>query len=98
MTVQVHDNGGTATGVDTSAAQTFTITTTAVTNTPPTISNITDRTILEDANTGAVAFTVGDGQTAVGQPDGEWQLVEHDAGAERATSCSVAAVPAARSR
>jgi len=35
-------------------------------NTPPTISDITDRTINEDANTGAVAFTVGDAQTAAG--------------------------------
>ena len=35
MTVQLHDNGGTANGgVDTSAAQTFTITVTAVNDAP----------------------------------------------------------------
>ncbi len=33
-------------------------------NTAPTISNIADQTINEDSNTGALAFTVGDGQTA----------------------------------
>ncbi len=35
-------------------------------NTPPTISDILDRAIDEDANTGAIGFTIGDGQTAVG--------------------------------
>jgi hypothetical protein len=34
-------------------------------NTAPTISDITDRAINEDANTGAIAFTVGDAETAV---------------------------------
>src|SRR5262249_33661195 len=50
-------------GVNQSAIQTFTITITSA-NTPPTISNVTNRTINEDANTGAVAFTIGDAQTA----------------------------------
>lgn len=36
------------------------------TNTPPTISGIADRTVNEDAATGAVAFTVSDAQTAAG--------------------------------
>jgi hypothetical protein len=35
-------------------------------NTPPTISNITDRTISKNGTTGAVAFTVGDAETAAG--------------------------------
>jgi hypothetical protein len=35
-------------------------------NTAPTISNITDRSTLEDASTGAIAFTVGDAETAAG--------------------------------
>src|SRR6185369_10474385 len=35
-------------------------------NTAPTISDITDRGINEDANTGAIAFTVGDAETAAG--------------------------------
>ena len=41
------------------------LTVTAV-NDAPTISNITDRTINEDAGTGAVAFTIGDAETAAG--------------------------------
>jgi PKD repeat protein len=35
-------------------------------NTAPTISNIADRTITEDANTGLIAFTIGDSETAAG--------------------------------
>lgn len=35
-------------------------------NNPPTISNIVDQTISEDGNTGALAFTVGDADTAAG--------------------------------
>lgn len=35
-------------------------------NTAPTISNIADQTINEDASTAAVAFTIGDGETAAG--------------------------------
>ena len=63
VSVQVHDNGGTANGgVDTSAVQTFTITVTSP-NTAPTISNIANQTINEDGNTGAVTFTIGDAQT-----------------------------------
>jgi plastocyanin len=36
----------------------------ATTNTPPTISTINARTINEDTSTGAIAFTIGDAQTA----------------------------------
>ena len=48
----------------TSAVQTFTITVSA--NTPPTISDILDRSTNEDTATTAIAFTVGDAETAVG--------------------------------
>ena len=83
VSVRVQDNGGTANGgVNQSAIQTFTITITSA-NTPPTISNITNRTILEDANTGAVTFTIGDAQTAGEQPGGDGDVVEHGAGAQR---------------
>lgn len=34
-------------------------------NTPPTMSDVSDQTINEDANTGALAMTVGDAETAV---------------------------------
>jgi len=37
-----------------------------VINTAPTISDITNRTINEDTNTGAIAFIIGDAQTAAG--------------------------------
>jgi hypothetical protein len=36
------------------------------TDDPPTISNIADRSVNEDTSTGAVAFTVGDAETAAG--------------------------------
>ena len=49
VTVQIHDNGGTANGgVDTSVAQTFTITVTAV-NDVPSFTKGSDITVLEDA-------------------------------------------------
>jgi YVTN family beta-propeller protein len=38
----------------------------SATNTAPTISNIADRSTLEDTGTGAIAFTVGDAETAAG--------------------------------
>ncbi|WP_437205752.1 sugar-binding protein [Planctomicrobium sp. SH664] len=38
----------------------------APTNTAPTISDITNRTINEDSSTGAISFTIGDAQTAPG--------------------------------
>ncbi|MBE2215805.1 MAG: hypothetical protein IAE82_18165 [Opitutaceae bacterium] len=38
--------------------------TTAPVNTAPTISNLADRTINEDGSTGAIAFSIGDAQTA----------------------------------
>src|SRR5207245_1222344 len=48
VTVQVHDTGGTTNGgVDTSAAQTFTITVTAV-NDAPSFTKGADQTVLED--------------------------------------------------
>jgi ELWxxDGT repeat protein len=59
ITVTVTDaNSGTA-------SDTFLLTVNSV-NDPPTITDITNQTINEDANTGALAFTVGDGETAAG--------------------------------
>ena len=58
VTLTVNDGTGTA-------ATSFNVTVTA-SNTAPTISNIADRSTLEDTATGAVAFTVGDGETAAG--------------------------------
>ncbi len=57
ITVRVSD--GVLTTTDT-----FLLTVTAV-NDPPTVSDIANRTIHEDANTGAVAFTIGDVDTAL---------------------------------
>src|SRR5207244_2069245 len=55
VSVQIHDNGGTANGgVDTSAAQTFTITVTAV-NDAPSFTKGEDQTILEDAGAQSVS-------------------------------------------
>src|SRR5207237_930128 len=55
VTVQLHDNGGVANGgVDTSAAQTFTITVTAV-NDAPSFTKGADQTVLEDAGAQTVA-------------------------------------------
>ena len=56
ITVTVSD--GTATTSDT-----FVLTINAV-NDPPTLTDITDQTINEDANTGARAFTIGDMETS----------------------------------
>src|SRR5207247_2440603 len=54
-TVQLHDNGGTANGgVDTSAAQTFTITVTAV-NDAPSFTKGANQTALEDGGAQTVA-------------------------------------------
>jgi hypothetical protein len=47
-----------------STSDSFLLTVTAPINTPPTISDIADRTINEDGNTGAVPFIIGDAQTA----------------------------------
>ena len=58
ITLTVNDGTGTA-------ATSFNVTVTA-SNTAPTISNITDRSTAEDTGTGAIAFTVGDGETAAG--------------------------------
>jgi hypothetical protein len=46
-------------------SDTFLLTVTSV-NDAPTISNITDRTTNEDTGTGAIAFTIGDVETAAG--------------------------------
>ncbi|HLY13451.1 MAG TPA: Ig-like domain-containing protein [Candidatus Limnocylindrales bacterium] len=54
VSVQIHDDGGTANGgVDTSAIQTFTITVTLV-NQAPTFTKGSDQTVLEDAGPVAV--------------------------------------------
>src|SRR5205823_11306153 len=47
------------------ASDTFVLTVNAG-NTAPTISDIANRTIDEDTSTGALSFTVGDGETAAG--------------------------------
>ena len=62
VTVRIHDDGGTANGgVDTSAAQTFTITVTAV-NDEPTLNAIADRSVNEDAAEQTVALAgIGSG-------------------------------------
>jgi len=55
VTVQVHDNGGTANGgADTSASQTFTITVTAV-NDAPSFTKGADQTVAEDSGAATVA-------------------------------------------
>ncbi len=66
VTVSVTDSGGTANGgVATSGIQTFTINVSPV-NDAPSIGAISDRTINEDASTGAISFSIGDIDTAVG--------------------------------
>jgi hypothetical protein len=60
ITVTVND-GQTS---NNTVVRTFTVNVTAV-NDAPTISTITDRTINEDSNTGAISFTIGDVETAV---------------------------------
>jgi hypothetical protein len=57
ITVSVSDGSLTAT-------DTFVLTVTAPANTAPTISNVTDRTVTTGTSTGAIAFTIGDAQTA----------------------------------
>src|SRR6185369_7104998 len=47
------------------ASDSFVLTVNAV-NTGPTISDVADQTIDEDTSTGALSFTVGDGETAAG--------------------------------
>src|SRR2546426_6482513 len=67
VTVQVHDNGGTTNGgVDTSAAQTFTITVTPV-NDPPTVSiaGSSSKSTNEDTVLGPLTVTVSDVDNAV---------------------------------
>lgn len=59
MTLTVTDAGGLT------ATDTFTITVEAVNgvNTPPTITDVTDRTIPAGGSTGPIPFTVGDAET-----------------------------------
>ena len=52
-------------------------------NDAPTIANVANQTINEDAATGAAGFTVGDVETAAGSLTLTGTFVEHDAGAER---------------
>src|SRR5207253_10688135 len=67
VSVQIHDNGGTANGaVDTSAVQTFTITVTDV-NDAPSFTKGADETVLEDSglhtvNGWATAINAGPGK------------------------------------
>jgi hypothetical protein len=49
-----------------SVAKIVQLTATAPANTAPTISNITDRAVNQNTGTGAIAFTVGDGETPAG--------------------------------
>jgi type IV pilus assembly protein PilY1 len=59
VTISLSDDGGTANGgVDTSADQTFTITVTAVNDTPAITLAIADQTFNEEGNTGLLPFTV----------------------------------------
>ena len=74
ITVTVSD--GTA-----STNETFVLTVTAV-NDAPTITAIADQTIAEDGTTGALAFTVGDVETAAGGLTVTAVSIEHDAGAD----------------
>lgn len=48
------------------ASDTFDFVVSAPANTPPTITDIANQTISEDGNTGALAFTIGDAETAAG--------------------------------
>ncbi len=70
VTVKLHDNGGTANGgVDTSAAQTMTITVTAV-NDAPSFTGGGDRTVLENAGAQSIngwATSISDGPLESGQ-------------------------------
>jgi hypothetical protein len=72
VTVRIHDNGGTTNGgVDTSAAQTFTITVTSV-NDPPSFMKGTDQTVSEDCG----AVVVSGWATAISPgPSNEWGQV-----------------------
>ena len=64
VTVQLHDNGGTAGGgADTSAGQTFAITVTAVNDVPSFIGGA-DQTVLEDADPQS-SRRLGDGDVAL---------------------------------
>ena len=71
VSVQIHDNGGTANGgVDTSVAQTFTITSLLV-NHAPTFTKGADQTVLEDA----AAQSVSNWATAITDGDGAGQAL-----------------------
>ncbi len=47
-------------------SDTFVVTVNAAANTPPTVSDILDQTIMVNTATGALAFTIGDAETAAG--------------------------------
>jgi VCBS repeat-containing protein len=64
ITVTVTDNGGTDNSGVATTTRTFTVAVTAV-NDAPTITDIADTSIAEDGATGALAFTIGDLETAV---------------------------------
>src|SRR5262249_22922700 len=73
VTVQLHDNGGTANGgVDTSAAPNFLINVTTVNN-PPSFTKGADQTVLEDA--GAQTVTNWATNISPGGPDESAQAV-----------------------
>ena len=57
ITVTVNDGSLTA-------SDTFLLTVTPASNSPPTISNIADQTTAEDTSTGPISFTIGDAETA----------------------------------
>jgi hypothetical protein len=76
VTVRAHDNGGTAHGgVDTSAAQSFTITVSPVNDAPSFLAG-TDQTVLEDA--GAQSISGWATQISAGPPDESGQKVTFD--------------------
>ena len=76
-------------------SDTFVLTVTAV-NDGPTISDIADQTTNEDTATGAIAFTVGDVETAAASLTVSATSSQHDRWCRWRTSSSAAAAPTAR--
>jgi hypothetical protein len=66
VTVTVTDNGDTANGGVNTFSRTFDVTVNAAANTAPTSTQIANQSIAQNASTGALAFTVGDAETAAG--------------------------------
>ena len=86
VTVQLHDNGGTANGgVDTSAPQTFTITVTPV-NDAPSFTKGADQTVNEDAGA-QIGAGLGDGVSA-GPADESGQIARLPGHANTIQRCS----------